>query len=105
MRGLHVLVGLFASIIWADAACAQPAREGHAPTAPDCPPDVKGDGPVVGRGDQSQSLSDKLSASKGIICPPAGIDPEMHVPPPAGGKLKVIPPPDTPGGSPNLQPK
>jgi hypothetical protein len=50
-------------------------------------------------------LSDKLAQSKGVICPPAGIDRDMQVTPPSGGHLKVIPPPGTPGGDPNVQPK
>jgi hypothetical protein len=50
-------------------------------------------------------LSDKLARSKGVICPPAGIDRDMQVTPPGGGHLKVIPPPGTPGGDQNVQPK
>jgi hypothetical protein len=30
-------------------------------------------------------LSDQLSQSKGVICPPAGIDPGISVPPSGGG--------------------
>jgi hypothetical protein len=71
---------------------------------PACPPDVKEDGaPTVGSA--GPDLSKKLSESKGIICPPAAVDPEMAVPPPAGGKLKVIPPPGSPGGDSGVQPK
>jgi hypothetical protein len=55
-----------------------------------CPPDVKGEPPTVGRG-SSEPLSDKLARSKGVICPPAGVDREMQVTPPSGGHLKVIP--------------
>ena len=69
-----------------------------------CPPDVKGEPPTVGGG-SSKSLSDKLAESKGIICPPSGVDREMQVAPPNGGRLKVIPPPGTPGGDPSVQPK
>jgi hypothetical protein len=43
--------------------------------------------------------------STGVICPPAGIDRDMEVTPPSGGHLKIIPPPGTPGGDPNVQPK
>ena len=53
----------------------------------------------------SRSLSDRLAASKGVICPPAGTDPGITVPPVGGGRMPVIPPPGTPGGDPNLQPK
>jgi hypothetical protein len=69
-----------------------------------CPPDTKGEPPTVGGG-SSESLSDKLAQSKGVICPPAGVDREMQVAPPSGGHLRVIPPPGSPGGDPNVQPK
>jgi hypothetical protein len=69
-----------------------------------CPPDVKGEPPTVGRSD-SRDLSDKLAQSKGVICPPAGVDPSMPVAPPSDGTLKVIPPPGSPGGDQRVQPK
>ena len=98
-----MLVGLAS----AGAAAAQPAADRGPPpehrTA--CPPDVKGEPPTIGGGGSSDSLSDKLAESKGVICPPSGIDPEMQVAPPSGGRLKVIPPPGTPGGDPGVQPK
>ena len=53
----------------------------------------------------SRTLSDQLSQSKGVICPPAGIDPGISVPPSGGGRTPVIPPPGTPGGDPSIQPK
>jgi hypothetical protein len=52
-----------------------------------------------------QSLSDRLAASKGVICPPAGVDPGISAPPVGGGRTPVIPPPDTPGGDPNIKPR
>jgi hypothetical protein len=36
------------------------------------------------------------------LCPPAGVDPEMHAPAPDTGKTPVIPPPGSPGGDPLL---
>jgi hypothetical protein len=53
----------------------------------------------------SANLSDELSRSKGVICPPAGVDPGISVPPIGGGVTPVIPPPGTPGGDPGLVPK
>jgi hypothetical protein len=50
-------------------------------------------------------LGDRLSGSKGIICPPAGVDPGIAAPPVGGGTTPVIPPPGTPGGDPNIIPK
>jgi hypothetical protein len=101
----RLLFALLASAAWTGVALAQAAGERTAPAPPACPPDVKGEAPTVGRSNPSQSLSDKLADSKGVICPPAGVDPDMEVKPPAGGELKVIPPPGSPGGAPNVQPK
>ena len=53
---------------------------------------------------QSENLSDRLARSDGVFCPP-NVDPEMSAPPPGGGKTPVIPPPGSPGGDPNVQPK
>jgi hypothetical protein len=54
---------------------------------------------------QDKSLSDKLAASNGVICPPPHVDPAMKQPAPPGGPMPVIPPPGTPGGDPQVQPK
>ena len=61
--------------------------------------------PVPGETAGSANLSDELSRSKGVICPPAGIDPGISAPPVGGGAMPVIPPPGTPGGDPNIVPK
>ena len=74
------------------------------PPRADCPPGAGPNAPAVGR-DSKQSLSDQLAQSKGVICPPAGVDPEMQQKPQGGGTLKVIPPPGSPGGNPSVQPK
>jgi hypothetical protein len=100
VHATSLIIALWASIVLSGAAFAQTNAPPRAPT--DCPPDVKGDGPTVGR--SQPSLSDKLAESKGIICPPAGVDPEMQKTPPAGGEIKVIPPPGA-GGNQNVQPK
>jgi hypothetical protein len=85
--------------------CAGPALSQTAPAAPACPPDVKGDPPTVG-GPSAPNLSDRLADSRGVICPPAGVDPGIQAKPPEeGGKLKVIPPPGSPGGDQSVQPK
>jgi hypothetical protein len=52
-----------------------------------------------------ENLSDKLARTDGVICPPAGVDPGIHEPPPAGGRTPVIPPPGTPGGDQSVRPK
>ena len=92
------------SLAVAGSVAAQP--HSNAPSEGDvtCPPDIKGEPPTVGGG-SSKPLSDKLADSKGVICPPSGIDQDMQVRPPSGGQLKVIPPPGTPGGDPDVHPK
>ena len=52
-----------------------------------------------------KNLSDKLSQSGGVICPPRTGDPGVKAPPANNGKMPVIPPPGSPGGNPNVQPK
>jgi hypothetical protein len=61
--------------------------------------------PVPGETTGSANLSDELSRSKSVICPPAEVDPSIAVPPTGGGVMPVIPPPGTPGGDPYIVPK
>lgn len=59
-----------------------------------------------GQAPSSGSLSDRLERSGGVIRPPAGVDPQIQVPPPEpGARMPVIPPPGTPGGDPRIDPK
>lgn len=53
-----------------------------------------------------ENLSEKLARTDGVICPPAGLDPDIRAPAPStGGNMPVIPPPGTPGGDPTVRPK
>jgi hypothetical protein len=61
--------------------------------------------PAPGETTGSANLSDELSRSRGVICPPAEVDPSIAVPPTGGGVMPVIPPPGTPGGDPSIIPK
>ena len=65
--------------------------------------------PSTGNAPQSpgsnQTLSEKLEQTEGVLCPPAGVDPEIGLAPPGGGKTPVIPPPGSPGGDPTVRPK
>ncbi|MBR1125908.1 hypothetical protein JQ628_30590 [Bradyrhizobium lablabi] len=56
-------------------------------------------------GQSREPLGDKLAKSEGVLCPPAGVDPEMHAPAPDAGNTPVIPPPGSPGGDPSVRPK
>jgi hypothetical protein len=56
-------------------------------------------------GQSGEPLSDKLARSDGVLCPPAGVDPQMRAPTPDAGNTPVIPPPGSPGGDPTIRPK
>src|SRR5260370_42513381 len=84
-------------------ACAQ------GPTPPsterDCPPDVAPP-PRSGETTERAPLSERLSEYKGVNRPPKGVDPGIiEKPPPGNALMPVIPPPGTPGGRPDAQPK
>jgi hypothetical protein len=84
-----------------------------AQTAPPAPPASTDCAPATPRGTAApqgsttgQSLGEKLAKSNGVLCPPSGVDPAIRAPAPdAGGNMPVIPPPGSPGGNPNVQPK
>jgi hypothetical protein len=104
MRMFGLIAG--AVVLFAIATFAQsqelipPAR---APLeAPEC---QRGASPAPGETTGGGPLSDQLSQSKGIICPPAGVDPGIAAPLTGGGRTPVIPPPGTPGGDPSIVPK
>jgi hypothetical protein len=104
-----------AAVLAPALAAAQTPPHAPAPVAPSTQhDDTRNCGPAhatVGQGGvdlQKQpgaTLSDKLARSNGVICPPAGVDPEIREPTPPGGPMPVIPPPGSPGGNPNVQPK
>jgi hypothetical protein len=56
-------------------------------------------------GQRVEPLGDKLARSDGVLCPPAGVDPEIRAPTPEAGNTPVIPPPGSPGGDPTVRPK
>src|SRR5260370_14900354 len=56
-------------------------------------------------GQRAEPLGDKLARSAGVLCPPPGLDPEIHAPTPDAGHTPVIPPPGRPGADPTLRPK
>jgi hypothetical protein len=55
--------------------------------------------PAQGETTGSANFSDELSRSKGVICPPAEVDPGISAPLTGGGV------PGTPGGDPRIIPK
>jgi hypothetical protein len=80
------------------------APPGSADTIPEkIEPQQPGQSPSVR---PEEPLSETLDRTDGVLKPPAGVDPQMHVPPPdTGSNMPVIPPPGSPGGDQSIQPK
>lgn len=86
-------------------AAAQ-TQNGATGAAPDRGPAANGQVPQSGSSTAPGSLSHELNRSGGIIRPPAIHDPGVVSPPNQGvSRTPVIPPPGSPGGNPNVQPK
>jgi hypothetical protein len=89
------------------AQTAPPAPDRAANCTPMQPVAPRGtiapEGSTTGR--PAEPLGDKLARSDGVLCPPAGVDPEIRAPTPDGGNMPVIPPPGSPGGDPSVRPK
>ena len=77
-------------------------RNGCAPMQTTPQGNIAPEGSTTG---QAAPLGDRLAKSDGVLCPPAGVDPEIHAPTPDAGNTPVIPPPGSPGGDPNIRPK
>ena len=52
-----------------------------------------------------ETLSERLENTEGVIRPPADIAPDMAIRPRDPGTTRIIPPPGSPGGNPDVQPK
>ena len=99
-RQFLLAIALLGAVTGASAQTTPPVE---APK--DCPPGTSANAPGINNSNDSKgNLSDKLASSKGIICPPS-VDPHMQQKPPEGGTMKIVPPPGSPGGNPNVQPK
>ncbi|QQN63290.1 hypothetical protein JIR23_27810 [Bradyrhizobium diazoefficiens] len=108
-----VIAASGAAIAQAPPAPATPPQATAPPSpqhAADCAPQDRPnratapDGTTTGQ--SREPLGDKLAKSDGVLCPPAGIDPEMHAPAPStGDSMPVVPPPGSPGGDPTIKPK
>jgi hypothetical protein len=82
-----------------------PQRSGDCTPTQPVPPrgTVAPEGTTTGQ--SGEPLGDRLAKTNGVLCPPAGVDPEMRAPTPDTGNTPVIPPPGSRGGDPNLRPK
>lgn len=61
--------------------------------------------PATDLSSKGGTLSDKLSDTNGVIHPTAPVDPKIQKTAPATGTMEVIPPPGSPGGRTDVQPK
>jgi hypothetical protein len=116
---IHALLLAFGLMASAQGAAAQAPPTVTTPPAPtataaadsNCAPSTpsvqprSNTEPGTTTGQAGEPLADKLAKSNGVLCPPAGVDPEIRAPTPDAGKTPVIPPPGSPGGNPNIQPK
>jgi hypothetical protein len=99
------------STLFIAAAQAQSQRQqvppplAQPPNQNPCSPGARAGAPGANETTGSRTLSDRLAESKGVICPPADVDPAIVAPPIGGGRTPVVPPSGTPGGDPNIQPK
>jgi hypothetical protein len=89
----------------AQTAPPSPAHASECAPMPSAPRDGTTTPQGTTTGEAREPLGDKLARSDGVLCPPEGVDPQMHAPTPDTGNTPVIPPPGSPGGNPNVRPK
>jgi hypothetical protein len=103
LKRIAVVMAIFAAISWIMVALSVAQTANLPPETPthQTVPEA------TGSGNSGQSLGDKLDRSGGVIRPPSGVDPGLtRAPPESGGStMPVIPPPGTPGGKPEAEPK
>ncbi|MFH1558430.1 MAG: hypothetical protein ABII76_26820 [Pseudomonadota bacterium] len=106
-RGTHrrsalpaaLVLGLGLVLSQAIGATGTAAQVGSDPRRPDAP------GPTLPAPRSDENLSDRLDRTEGVIPPARNLDPELTHPAPDVGTMPVIPPPGSPGGNPQVQPK
>jgi hypothetical protein len=115
LRHIAVIAGLTTLVLGglpgvgaAQVSTLAPNRP-HAHATPEkAPPGSIPQAPEPGiSGSSREPLSDKLERQRGVIHPPADLDPGLTQAPPATGpqSMPVIPPPGTPGGRTDVNPK
>ena len=112
-----ILAALAIALIGIHSTAAQQPKEPAVPMQPAAPkldPKACGDRDRLphadvpetkGSASDNESVSEKLARTDGVICPPAGLDPDIRAPAPGESNMPVIPPPGTPGGDPDVRPK
>jgi hypothetical protein len=97
-----VAASLLAGIISVDEQSTSEQRRPNTTIPEKIQPQENG---TTGSGEHSESLSDKLDRSDGVLSPPADVDPGLARPAPDVGTTRIIPPPGSPGGDPTVRPK
>jgi len=91
------------------AAVTPPAQTAPPAPANNCSPmqPVPPRGTIAPEGSTTgkapEPLGDKLAKSDGVLCPPAGVDPEIRAPTPETGDTPVMRPPGRPSGDPGAR--
>jgi hypothetical protein len=93
------------ALLAAAATSGSAAEQGQLPPQTPSHQTVPEAGAANPSGGSSEPLGDKLDRQRGVLRPPAGIDPNMTQAPPAEGRTSVIRPPGTPGGAEAPNPK
>ena len=103
LRRVGIVLAVFAAISWIMVGLSVAQSAGLPPETPthQTVPEAGGNA------GSSEPLGDKLDRSGGVIRPPSGVDPGLTRAPPQSGSssMPVIPPPGTPGGKPEAEPK
>jgi hypothetical protein len=102
---LALIFGLLAATVGVGAAVW--AEEAPPISSQRCPQDdSEGPSPAPRGNPGPANPSERLADSKGVVCPPTGVDPGIRAKPPAEeGTIKIVPAPGAPGGDPKVQPK
>jgi hypothetical protein len=98
-----VIIGLLAA---AGACDALQAEQAPPPSSQACPQDDSKPPAPPREAPPTDNPSDRLADSKGVVCPPTGVDPGIRAKPPTDeGTIKIVPAPGTPGSDSKTQPK
>jgi hypothetical protein len=104
LLGVGALIAL--ALTGAQAVLAQPSSPPSSTQAPPGPTPPMAPTPPEKIAPPA-TLAPSPSTGSGVIHPPGGVDPGIQstAPAPTPNSMRVIPPPGTPGGNPNVQPK
>jgi hypothetical protein len=100
----QIIAGVILSVVACGSALAQSTAP--APGSKDTIPEKTAPAtPDTDIGKKGGSLSQKLNSSNGVIRPEGSVDPGMQKPAPTTEPMPVVPPPGSPGGKTDVQPK